>query len=464
MAGFLHIALREEAETSDKAVWKGFPGLVGLFQGRCGMAYGRLMYLLLIVGLVLITSIWLTDYTPSGLLLWLPVVLGLIWLQVFLLLGGAERSTLRRARTVLWLASVASSAVLVGLWVGGLGASLQAYILAAACCGLWTGGALALCVLLRPFAKTDSKSFFLLVADSAELELSLAAEVTRVYGVECAPASARPQATETGEEPMAYLPGVASPEKLTLLSRQAQARGLLMPLGDLLERLTGKAALLHLPEGWIARIGWQRPPSDVVMTLKHLLDKLASLALLICSLPLMVACMLAILLEDGRPIFYSQRRSGERGKVFTMWKLRTMVKDAEQHTGAVWASHGDRRVTRTGRILRATGLDEIPQLWNILRGEMSLVGPRPERPELVEQLAEQVPVYRARLAVRPGLLGWAQLHRGGDTCLADVIDKLRYDLYYLNHLSFWLDARVVLGTLRMIVLQRKPSAGVEQTV
>jgi lipopolysaccharide/colanic/teichoic acid biosynthesis glycosyltransferase len=95
---------------------------------------------------------------------------------------------------------------------------------------------------------------------------------------------------------------------------------------------------------------------------------------------------------------------------------------------------------------------------------MSLIGPRPERPELIEQLAEQLPFYRARLAVRPGLLGWAQLHRGGDTCLADVVDKLRYDLYYLNHLSLWLDARVVLGTLRMIVLHRKPTAGVEQAV
>jgi lipopolysaccharide/colanic/teichoic acid biosynthesis glycosyltransferase len=179
---------------------------------------------------------------------------------------------------------------------------------------------------------------------------------------------------------------------------------------------------------------------------KEALDFAAALALFVLTAPLVLAAALLVKLTSRGPAFYTQVRVGRHGRLFTIYKLRTMVHDCESLTGPRWAIPGDPRVTWVGRFLRLSHLDELPQLVNVLRGEMSLIGPRPERPEFVRQLERALPGYRDRLAVRPGVTGLAQLLQGPDTDLASVRRKLAFDLHYIRHLSPATDLRVVLCT------------------
>jgi lipopolysaccharide/colanic/teichoic acid biosynthesis glycosyltransferase len=167
------------------------------------------------------------------------------------------------------------------------------------------------------------------------------------------------------------------------------------------------------------------------------------LALLGLALPVIAA---AIYLDSPGPIFYLQERVGQGGRPFQMYKFRSMVPDAERDR-AMWASVDDPRVTRTGRLLRATHLDEFPQFVNILKGEMSAVGPRPERPEFVEDLAKEIPFYRVRHAVKPGMAGWGLVRQGYGSSAEDAMLKLEYDLYYIKHQSLWLDMVILLKTI-----------------
>ncbi len=171
----------------------------------------------------------------------------------------------------------------------------------------------------------------------------------------------------------------------------------------------------------------------------------------------MLLTAVAIWLESGGPVLYCQERVGENGRTFTLCKFRSMRKDAEQAGRPIWARNGDDRVTRVGRIIRATRLDELPQIWNVVRGDMSFVGPRPERPFFVEELAKQIPFYQQRHAVRPGMTGWAQVkYRYGST-VEDAMEKLRYDLYYIKNLSVIFDLTIVFDTVK-VVLFRKGAA------
>ncbi len=172
----------------------------------------------------------------------------------------------------------------------------------------------------------------------------------------------------------------------------------------------------------------------------------ASVSLVLTS-PLILLCMIAVRLSSRGPAVYSQKRLGSKGRIFTIYKIRTMHLDSERYHGPVWSGPGDPRVTRIGRFLRATHLDELPQLFNVVRGDMSLIGPRPERPEIVAQLDRCLPGYRDRLLVPPGLTGLAQVLQGPDTSLRGVSTKLRYDLYYLDNQGIWLDLRIALATL-----------------
>ncbi len=151
------------------------------------------------------------------------------------------------------------------------------------------------------------------------------------------------------------------------------------------------------------------------------------------------------------PLLYRQTRLGRGGRPFTVIKFRTMRPDAEQDTGAVWAAAGDDRITPVGRWLRRSRVDELPQVINVIRGEMSLIGPRPERPEFVDRLASQIPFYRARHAVKPGVTGWAQVRFGYGQSIDDVHTKLEYDLYYVRHAGFYLDALIVLKTIGVVL-------------
>jgi exopolysaccharide biosynthesis polyprenyl glycosylphosphotransferase len=193
-------------------------------------------------------------------------------------------------------------------------------------------------------------------------------------------------------------------------------------------------------------------PSQVALQLAYS-NLIALVGLVLCA-PLMLIIALAVRLSSPGPILYRQIRVGWHGKYFTLYKFRSMCEDAEADTGAVWAARDDKRVTRIGKWLRRLRLDELPQFFNVLRGEMSLVGPRPERPEFVEMLTERIPFYRQRHFVRPGITGWAQLnYKYGDT-FEDAARKLEYDLYYIKHVSPALDAYILFHTVKTVILSR----------
>jgi lipopolysaccharide/colanic/teichoic acid biosynthesis glycosyltransferase len=193
------------------------------------------------------------------------------------------------------------------------------------------------------------------------------------------------------------------------------------------------------------------PPSGCYGAVKRAADLAGAVALLVLTAPLMLLAMLLIKLTSRGPMLYRQIRVGHGGRPFTIYKLRTMVHGCESVTGARWAIPGDPRITEVGRLLRRSHLDELPQLWNVLRGDMTLVGPRPERPEFVPQLEQAVPHYRERLLVRPGVTGLAQVQLPPDTDFESVRVKLAYDLHYAAHRGFWLDLRIALATaLKMV--------------
>jgi len=165
----------------------------------------------------------------------------------------------------------------------------------------------------------------------------------------------------------------------------------------------------------------------------------------------MIVVGIAVWMESGGPVFYSQTRVGERGRHFTLTKFRSMRVDAEKGGVAVWASKDDDRSTRVGRFIRKTRLDELPQLIAVLRGDMSFVGPRPERPEFVELLKKEIPHYDMRHLIRPGLSGWAQVRFPYGASVADALQKLQYDLYYIKHRSLGLDLAIALKTVAILL-------------
>jgi lipopolysaccharide/colanic/teichoic acid biosynthesis glycosyltransferase len=180
---------------------------------------------------------------------------------------------------------------------------------------------------------------------------------------------------------------------------------------------------------------------------KHVGDFVLALVLSLFAMPVMLLAALLIRLTSRGPAFYSQTRVGQHGRQFTIYKLRTMIHNCESLTGPRWSIPGDPRVTQVGRLLRLTHIDELPQLWNVLRGDMSLVGPRPERPEFIAELERALPAYWQRLSVRPGVTGLAQIQLEPDVDIECVRRKLAHDLYYIRELSPGLDVRLVAGTV-----------------
>jgi exopolysaccharide biosynthesis polyprenyl glycosylphosphotransferase len=185
--------------------------------------------------------------------------------------------------------------------------------------------------------------------------------------------------------------------------------------------------------------------------LKQLIDLVGAGFLLIVTLPIALLTAIAIKLDSGGPIFYSQIRTGLNGKKFRVYKFRSMHQNAEQN-GIQWTKEKDPRITRVGRLLRLTRIDELPQLWNVLKGEMSLVGPRPERPEFDVLLRQEIPYYDVRYLIKPGITGWAQVSYPYGASVEDAHQKLAYDLYYLKNYSLLLDAAIALKTMRVMLL------------
>jgi len=218
------------------------------------------------------------------------------------------------------------------------------------------------------------------------------------------------------------------------------------------ERLTGKLLVEDLRPSWLifsddyCASRWTRQS-------KRAFDVALALVGLVVAAPFVVLTAIAVWLDSGSPVLYRQDRVGENGRIFTLNKFRSMRKDAEQGT-PVWASAEDDRVTRVGRFIRQTRLDELPQLWNVIRGDMSFVGPRPERPFFVNQLAEQITFYEQRHAVKPGLTGWAQVKYRYGASFEDSLEKLRYDLYYVKHLSIPFDLTILFDTVKVVLFAK----------
>jgi sugar transferase (PEP-CTERM system associated) len=224
-------------------------------------------------------------------------------------------------------------------------------------------------------------------------------------------------------------------------------------LATVYEAYTGKIAIENLRPSWlIFSAGFRK--TKFREAVKRGIDIVSASIGLLLAAPLLLVLAVAIKLTSRGPVFYRQERVGLNGAVLSVCKLRSMCENAEAGTGAVWARKGDSRITPLGRIMRRTRLDELPQLWNVLRGDMSLVGPRPERPEFVRSLEQQIPFYGQRHVVKPGLTGWAQVRYTYGATIEDAMEKLQYDLFYIKNFSLSLDLFIIFETIKTVVLRR----------
>ena len=224
-------------------------------------------------------------------------------------------------------------------------------------------------------------------------------------------------------------------------------------LASIYEEYTGKIAIENLRPSWfVFAEGFKK--SRLLLAAKRANDVVGAALVLALAAPLLLVIGALVKLTSPGPVLYHQERVGLNGRLFTVHKFRTMRDDAEAASGPVWAQENDGRITSLGRLLRRTRLDELPQLWNVLRGDMSLVGPRPERPQFVEQLTEGIPFYGQRHVVKPGVTGWAQIRYTYGASVEDAIEKLQYDLFYIKNMSIAFDMVILLETLKTVILRR----------
>lgn len=227
-----------------------------------------------------------------------------------------------------------------------------------------------------------------------------------------------------------------------------------VPMTTAYERISGKISVENIGDQWYVALPAEANIAPFYHVWRKTLDIIfgvLGMIVLLLLLPILATC---IYLDSPGPIFYKQERMGRNGRKFTIYKFRSMHTDSEFTGRATWASKGDPRVTRIGRFMRATHMDELPQVWNILCGEMSLIGPRPERQEFVATLERSIPFYLCRMSVKPGLTGWAQVKYGYGNSNQDALEKLQYDLYYIKHQSFMLDIFIILRTVVEVCLRR----------
>ena len=245
--------------------------------------------------------------------------------------------------------------------------------------------------------------------------------------------------------------GITLREDLASKLLEGRKNGLeIVKLIDWYERFQQRVSPELLTNEWLLFAeGFKLRPGTFRWRMKRLGDLALSSALIIATSPIVLMSALAVKLEDGGPVLYSQIRTGLAEKKFRIWKLRTMKVDSE-HGKPLWSSSDDIRITRVGRILRNTRIDELPQLWNVFSGDMSLIGPRPERPELESSLESAIPHYRVRHWVRPGLSGWAQVCYRYGASVEDTRIKLSYDIYYLRNYTLWLDILILIKTVRLV--------------
>jgi len=256
---------------------------------------------------------------------------------------------------------------------------------------------------------------------------------------------------------VALAPGCNRPETFARLLDAAQHGFKVLELAQLYEHAFGRVPVRELTRAWFMSVLhlYQRPYSAFA---KRAADIVGALVVLLLAFPLL-PLLAIVVFRTGRPIVLRQTRVGEHGRLFDMYKFRTMRPDAESAGKAVWASRDDPRITHEGRVMRRFRLDELPQIWNILKGEMSLVGPRPERPEFIEELLESVPFWERRHLVKPGITGWAQVNRGYTADTRGSLDKLSYDLWYIRHRSLTVDLVICARTLVTLIRGEWKSTG-----
>ena len=220
------------------------------------------------------------------------------------------------------------------------------------------------------------------------------------------------------------------------------------------ERVAGKIPIENLKPSWMVfNSGFS--VSQKLLFEKRVLSVLVSSIILLLFSPVLLIVMIAIKLDSKGHIFFRQERVGQNGRSFTLWKFRSMYENAESESGPVWsAGAADKRVTRIGKLMRRTRLDELPQLFNVLAGDMSIVGPRPERPHFVQQLAETIPFYQLRHVVKPGLTGWAQINYGYANSFEHTVEKLQYDLFYIKNMSWLLDSMILFETIKTVLVRK----------
>jgi len=233
---------------------------------------------------------------------------------------------------------------------------------------------------------------------------------------------------------------------------EARLNGMtILEMPTVYEILTKRVPVEHIYDQWLLFTdGFYLVSKEYMQKVKRLVDFVISALLLLGMLPITAISALAIRLDSPGPVFFKQKRVGKNGLVFVLWKFRSMRQDAEAN-GAVWAEKVDHRVTRVGKWIRLLRIDEIPQLYNVFRGEMSIIGPRPERPEFIQELEKQIPYYGIRHFVRPGITGWAQVNYRYGASVEDALRKLEYDLYYIKNMSLFLDLKIILKTIGVVL-------------
>lgn len=239
------------------------------------------------------------------------------------------------------------------------------------------------------------------------------------------------------------------PGSLIQALMDCQERGIaITPMATLYEEITARVPVEHIGDSWYVALPLNHAGTGALYPLlKRTIDVIVATGGLLIFAVLLPFIAVLLYLDSPGPIFYTQERVGKGGRIYRVLKLRTMVPDAESGGQAVWAQANDSRITRVGRFLRRMHVDELPQFINVLRGEMSIVGPRPERPEFVAELEKQIPFYRTRHAIKPGMAGWAQVNHGYAGSVEDALVRLQYDLYYIKHQSIWLDFLILFRTL-----------------
>jgi len=222
------------------------------------------------------------------------------------------------------------------------------------------------------------------------------------------------------------------------------------------KKITGKIPIKHVRDSWfIFSSGFESVRNSFVFKVKRIIDVILSLVGLIIAIPLMIIIIILIKIDSPGPVFYVQERIGLNEKPFKLIKFRSMKSDAEKISGPVWAKKNDSRISRVGKLLRPTRLDEIPQLINVLKGEMTFIGPRPERQFFVEKLKKQIPYYSLRFTVKPGITGWAQVKYGYGSTVEDTLEKLQYDIYYIQNISLVLDLYIYFKTIQVMIMSKE---------